>query len=46
MMYTKPQLLGYVAISAIQLTGPNAKTMQRLESDHIQQTQPAYEADE
>jgi hypothetical protein len=42
MMYTKPQLLGYAAIAAIQETG--GKNEETLESGS--KTDPAYEADE
>jgi len=46
MKYTKPALNGFVAIEAIQLTGPNAKTTNMLEQGSQSRTQPAYEADE
>jgi hypothetical protein len=47
MTYTKPQLKGFAAISAIQTSGVNAKTQSALEQGSTtKHTQPAYEADE
>jgi hypothetical protein len=46
MTYTKPQLIGYSAIAAVQTSGPNAKTTSILEPNQFSHTQPAYEADE
>lgn len=47
MTYTKPQLNGVAAITAIQTSGPNVKTQSVLEQGStILRSQPAYEADE
>ena len=47
MTYTKPLLNSFPAITAIQLTGNNAKTQSVLEQGSLtKHTQPAYEADE
>jgi hypothetical protein len=45
MNYTKSELIGYSAISAIQATGPLAKMVTGTELD-FRPSQPAYEADE
>ncbi len=46
MTYTKPQLTGFFAVTAIKTSGSNLKTMGSLEPNQFSRTQPAYEADE
>jgi len=46
MKYTKPQLVGYSALAAIQETGQNAKLVSDLEPDMSRPSDPAYQADE
>ena len=46
MNYQKPGLVGYSAISTVQTSGQNAKTMSKNELGNGLPSQPAYEADE
>ena len=46
MKYTKPQMVGYSALAAIQETGLNAKKVEGLETDMVTPSDPAYQADE
>jgi hypothetical protein len=47
MTYTKPQLLGYSAIAAIQETGNPVKINDLLEPPaNVRPSDPAYQADE
>jgi len=46
MRYSKPQLLGFSAITMIQETDPGAKTSDQSEIHPDLPTDPAYQADE